>query len=744
MADVLEDLLERHEYTQNSLGEIRREAAIDMQYVAGNPWTADDNTQRKNRPTIAPEEMGQYFNQVINQLWANPRGIKFAPRGSGASDAGARFYQHKAREIEYRSHAKVAYITAASDAIQRSYGFVRVNARYASPRTRNQELWIEAVPNPDMVSPDPDAKSPDSADMQYCFVEEWRDQREFTRQFPKAKIVNFGDWASRRGAWIAGQKVLVAEYWTIATHKRKLLLVQPMLPQGAAPQPERMIAPTPMAMPQPMEVFADEIPAGAQVIRELRDVDYPSVKMYLTNGLEILHEQDWAGKYIPIISCYGKILYVPEGGETKRKILSMTRFGRDPWKAMCYADSSIVEVTSGIVKAPFMAAKGQFAGPLGIAVQESMYQPKAFLEYDPNPDGNGAGSALPPPMRPDTPNGQYLQSLLLVSERFRRGIQSAMGSNFLPSLAQKRNEKSGVALEKMDQAATTGTFHFVNNYEDMIRHTGVVLEDLFPHYYDFAGETAIMEDDLKARSQAINVDKPDAIPTEAIKADYLTTVSTGPSSDSEREAVDQFTDALMGNIAVVAQIAGPKAAAAIMAHSVRMKNMGPMGDRLADLIEPEEYKQQDGQEPPDPRVLALQAENQQLKGVLQQAAQEQQAKKVEQQGKAAIVQVQEQAETQRTAMDLRFQKLKLDVESEVKLSVAALSAKVDRVTLLLEQQARLAEHVHDDMEQAKNRVHERQMVERQHAQAMEAADAGVIGQMAVNEAKPQPQAGADA
>jgi hypothetical protein len=65
--------------------------------------------------------------------------------------------------------------------------------------------------------------------------------------------------------------------------------------------------------------------------------------MYLTNGLEILHEQEWLGKYIPIVSCYGKVLYVDEGGEAKRQILSMTRFGRDPWKAFCYACSQELE-----------------------------------------------------------------------------------------------------------------------------------------------------------------------------------------------------------------------------------------------------------------------------------------------------------------------------------------------------------------------------------------------------------------
>lgn len=702
MADILDDLRERYEYGKREWQTSRKEAEIDMAFVNGDPWDADDKIQRKNRPTIAPEEMGQYFNQVINQLWANPRGMKFAPRGNGASAAGARFYQNKAREIEYRSHAKVGYITAASDAIQRSYGFVGIEARYASPRTRNQELWIVAKPDPDMILIDPEALSPDSSDMTWAFEEEWRDQSEFKRQFgKKAKILNFGDWTSRYPSWLTGNKVKVAKYWAITTTPRKLLLVQP--PATTMAPPERMIAPSPQAMPQPIEVFEDEIPQGAKLLQQLRTVDYPKVRWYLTNGIEVLDEGEWLGKYIPLVSCYGKVLYVPSGGETKRVLLSMTRFGRAPWKAMCYADSSMIEVVSGIPKAPFMAAKGQFGGDLARIMQEAQYQPKAFVEYDPNPPGNN-GPPLGPPQRPDFPAGQHLQALLEVSEHFRQRVQSAMGSNFLPTQAQKRNEKSGVALDKIQQAASTGTFHFVNNYEDMIRQVAVITEDLIDKYYDFAGETAVMEADQTARTIKINSQHPDAVST---KGDYLVTVSTAPSSDSEQEAVQDFTDTLVNGIAQIAQIAGQKPAAAILAKSIRMRNLGPQGDQLADLIEPAEYKAQDGQAPPNPELQALKAENQQLKGVLQQAATEKQSKVVEQQGKFAIAKLQEDAEDRRAAYD-----------REKDLAVAELGAKMERRLLFLEERERIGAQV----EAQRQRDHEMAMAAAQQGTAAETAD----------------------
>lgn len=734
--DILQEIRERKDYATNGWQDIRKEGATDMQFVSGDPWDDDDKKHRKGRPTIAPEEMGQYFNQVINQLWANPRGMKFAPTGNGASEAGARFYQNKAREIEYRSHAKIAYITAAADAIQRSYGFVRIAARYASPRSVNQELWIDPMPDPDMVTPDPDAKRADSGDMQYCFVEEWTDQGEFKRTHKNAKIRNFAEWATSHPSWITGSKVLRAEYWTISTRPRKLVLVQP-----PAPMQPNDIAPSPVPASRPVEVFEDELPKGAQFLHNLRTVDYPQVKMYLTNGLEILHEQDWPGKYIPIVSCYGKVLYVPKGGQTERQILSMTRFGRAPWKAYCYAASQQLEVISMIPKAPFMVPRGTFPGALATAVQESMHTPKAFLEYDPKPNNQLEPNG--PPMHADYPAGQHLQALEVVKEGFRRAIQSAMGSNFLPSEAQRHNEKSGVALDKITQAASTGTFHFVNNYEDMIRQVGVVIEDLIDKYYDFAGETGVMDADGTAQTVQINSDHDEAVNT---KGDYLLTVSTGPSSDSERQAVQEFTDSLVGNLERIAQVSGPKPAAAVFARAIRLRNGGPEMDALADIIEPPEYKKKDGQEPPDPQMMAMQGEVQRLTGLLQQAEQEKQAKIVEQQGKFATAKMQEDAETAR------------DHEAnQVKVFIAGINDKLERLTAALTLNDAERVRVHEHQEAVRERAHQAATQARDHAfqrvqtQAGQANDAEMaeLGQAHVLEQgqqaaalAPQPEAGA--
>lgn len=731
-ADVdLKDVREEFDYDRNNWQSIRDAAAIDIQYVAGNPWTEDDLKQRANRPTVAPEEMGQYFNQVINQLRLNPRGMKFSPVGGGASEAGARFYQNKAREIEYRSNASIAYIQAAENAIQRSYGFVRITRKYASPTSANQELWIEGFPNPNMVMPDSDALRPDSSDMTRCWVFRWMPQSEFKRAYPSATVTSFSSYSTVAPAWVKGNQILVAERWWIANTSSTLHLIR------VNGQESQVLA-------ADLEKMRTQAPGTFEYARELRPVELPKVRMVMTNGLEELGDvHDWPGKYIPIVSCYGKVLYTERDQAMTREILSMTRFGRATWKSYCYACSQQLEVLGMTPKAPLGMYRGQM-NPAELGnLAKSMHEPVAALTYGFTAEGAAPGQNLPPPMRIDYPAAQHLQALEIVIEGWRRKIQASMGSNFLPTQAQRRNEKSGVALDKIEQSASTGTFHFVDNYNHMIRQVGVIVEDLITPIHDYMGVTGVIEADGKAASQRINdPNDPKAVNT---KGDYLVTVSEGQSSDSQREAAQDFTEQLVSNIALIAQVAGPKPAAAILSRSIKMRLNSPEGDQIAEILEPPEYKSKEGQPPATPREMGMQQEIQKLQAMLQKAAQDHQAKVVEQQGKMAITQEQEKHEDYRASLD-----------REVKLAVAAITAQAKQVlqdqALFYEERSRVGAQLHDQAmgnrdtaknihlatldatEAAHDRVHDLNIAGLDHAHALDA------GQQAAA-LTPQPEAG---
>ena len=47
-----------------------------------------------------------------------------------------------------------------------------------------------------------------------------------------------------------------------------------------------------------------------------------------------------------------------------------------------------------------------------------------------------------------------------------------MGITPLPTAAQRQNEKSGIALERMENLEALGSFHFVDGYDRAIRLAG--------------------------------------------------------------------------------------------------------------------------------------------------------------------------------------------------------------------------------------------------------------------------------
>ena len=127
--DVLEELKSRRTYATKAWQEIRIEGGKDVLCLAGQPWQAidpDGLAQRKAamRPAIACDELGQYINQVGNDVRQNKRAIKATPIDAGATDKTADFRSSLIRQIEYRSNAqREVYSPIFEDALQRGYGF---------------------------------------------------------------------------------------------------------------------------------------------------------------------------------------------------------------------------------------------------------------------------------------------------------------------------------------------------------------------------------------------------------------------------------------------------------------------------------------------------------------------------------------------------------------------------------------------------------------------------------------------
>jgi len=650
--ELLQEIRDRYRYYDDAWREIREESRIDRKYLSGDPWDEKDRAARENagRPCINHDELNQYVNQATNNLRLNKRGIKVNPGGNGATEKTAEFRQNLIRGIEYRSHAQNAYVTAFENMLEGSYGYCRVSRRYVNRRkNKDQEIVIKNIANPDSVLYDPDCKEADWSDGRGCFVLDPIPREEFKRRYPKAQIKDFTAEHMRIAKdWLQDQQVLVAEYW---------------------------------------RVTGDE-ESGLEVTQ------------YITNGVEILERLPQPGEHIPIIPFVGKQRYIDEGGVAKRKLFSLVRLARDPQLSLAFLVTQQMEEAGQTPKSPYVGYKGQFEADAE-AWENANRVPRAFLQVDPITDSSN-GQILPLPRRESfTPNFQGYE---MAKDSSRRAIQAAMGISPLPTAAQRNNEKSGVALERINQQQDLGSFHFVDNFDRALEFAGRVIEEWIPVVYDTEREIALRMPDDSHRVVRINTAAPylDTRTNQMVhypltdeEADHDLEISTGPSYQSQREEAASFLDTLIQNLATLP--VPPPQQAKLLALAIQMRQLGPKGDEMAQIISPSspDQAQQAGQQ------LAAAQQQLQAQGVLvQQLQAELQKLTLEKQGKLLDNQAR-----------MAIEKMKI----EAQLAIAEVQTKsqelAERAEFIRDLYAKLVDQGHDMRTLAAEHVQERAMAQ---------------------------------
>jgi hypothetical protein len=627
---------------------ILEDGDTDMRYVSGNPWDEKEREFRDkyDRPVMTFDELSPYINQLVNDPRQNKRAIKINPRGAGATNVTAQLREDKMREIQYNSRAQSAFTTGFEGAACRGFGWYGVNSRLvanglteeqydelvktAPEKLFEQELYIYRIPNPNSVVPNPAFKEQDASDMTECFVEERIQRSEFKRRWKGAKFIDWqGDYAEQAPGWQTEKIVRTAAYYKAIIKRKKLYLLD-----GLKNKEDRVA------------LYGDELPGDAKTpeereerwiardenkkrIRRDRTIETRRIKQYWTNGLEILEESDEIPiRWIPLVLVAGKEIWVDDGSGPQRKLMSLVRLARDPFMAYCYIRSQEAEEAGMAPKSPLIGYTGQFETDRE-AWENLNKIPRAFVQADPVTDPTDPNKVLPLPTRLQfQPN---FQSYEIFAEACRRAIRTACGGSDLPTAAQRVNEKSGVALKEIEANEDRGTFHFIDNYNFAMEHAGRIIDAWFPYVYDTKRDIAIMKADGAFKTLTINDEQyiekgpnGEAIQQhyDATTGDHGVTVSTGKDAASQRDEVKDLLQGVMGELQAIAAIAPPGAAAKLLALNIRLAALGPLGDEMADTLDPPDDQKQKSMQLQQAQqqaqlaqqaIAELQAENQKLK-----------------------------------------------------------------------------------------------------------------------------------
>lgn len=428
------------------------------------------------RPMLSISKLDQPIQLVLNQARAAHFGVNIKPVSEKATDDTAEVMQGIYRSIEQDSDAPAAQarLWGLDRATKVGWGAYRVNTVWDddTPEKGDQKIVIERILYQEQVVFDPSATKPDFSDGEFAYVSAWVPLKTFRRLYPNSSLSSesdrtFAGMSMEEPDWIRGdgdsKAVLVCERFS------KVHTIQ-----------------------------KDPYGLGKEDPQKARDVDKVTVKWCKMTCTEILEEQPWMGKYIPLIPAIGREL---QPIDSKRYWVGMIGPSMDGQKLYNFAASTLVERMALEPKVPFLGYVGQFQTDQAkweqINLRNFPYVESDVVTVD------GKPAPLPQRMQIDQTGMSLAMMALQEADSF---IQSTT-SVYDPSLGRNNpRDKSGIAIQRLQEGSDAGTSHYLSSLADVsMLYEAKVILDLIPQIYDREGRVVrILGGEDESRSVMLN------------------------------------------------------------------------------------------------------------------------------------------------------------------------------------------------------------------------------------------------
>jgi len=598
--DTLAEALEHFKLSEEAESENRKAWIDDVRFARlGEQWPDGVKRQREidGRPCLTINRLPAMLRQVVNDARQNKPAIKVHPVDSGAKRETAEILNGLIRNIEYTSNADVAYDTALDHAVTGGFGYFRIDVDYACDDEFDLDIKIGRIANPLTVYGDENSTAADSSDWNKAFITELYTESEFEKRWKGAEKSNWeSSYRDLPDGWRDNELVRVAEWWTREEVPAKLLKLS-----------DGMV----LYVNEYMRIKDILDAQGITVVGE-RDTKTNKVKQKIISGAEVLEENEWAGKFIPIVPVYGDEVMV----EGKRHWISLTRWAKDPQQMFNYWRTASTELVALAPKAPYLGPKGAFNTDANKwATANNVSYP--YIEYD--------GGVMPQRQPFAGPPAGALQEALNASD----DMKSTMGI-YDAALGARSNETSGRAILQRQRESDTATFNYIDNLSRAIRHAGRVMVDLIPKVYNAPRIIRVIHEDGSNESVPINqpftpdqAKSPQAQAYEAGKTQetvdgltriydvttgkYDVTCEAGPSFSTKREEAAAQMIELGRMFPPMMQVAGD-----LLVKNLDWPGADDIADRLKAMLPP----QLQGQ---SPQVMQMRQQMQQMDQMAKQA-----------------------------------------------------------------------------------------------------------------------------
>jgi hypothetical protein len=599
MSEIVTEMRRRLQLARDAEGANRTDMLEDLRFSFGEQWPAAMKMarQQEGRPALTINKTDTFVRSVVNNMRASRPRIRVHPVADGADVKKANVIEGLIRHIEVNSNADLAYDTGAEYQTRAGEGFWRVCTRYVAEDSFDQELYIDRIRNPFTVYMDPSSTMPDGSDADWCVITSSMKKQAFRKKYRKAKIADVKDLGpgDDKAVWASAEEVVVAEYYRFEDTPDTLC----MLSSGVKMFKSKID-------PAALEYMGVTIVNSRPTVRR-------QLKWSMCTALEELDERDLPGKYIPVVRVVGAEMI--DNGKVIR--FGMVRQLKDPQRMYNYWRTQETEFVALAPLAPWLMAEGQDEGYEN-EWQNANRKSYSRLKYKPVVGENS--EPLPPPQRlsPQQIPAASVNAAMAASDDLK-----AVAGMFDPALGAEGNETSGKMVKARQGQSDMSNYHFYDNLTRAIRHTGVILLDLIPHYYDTQRVIRILGIDGVPQTTTINEkvrDEMGAIQqvlNDVTVGTYDVVMDTGPGYQTKRQ---ENSDMLLGLLKTMPQVA--QTAGDLVVRQMDFEAAQDVADRLAaanPLAMAEKKLPDDLPDDVKAFIAHLMGANQQMQQALQQA-----------------------------------------------------------------------------------------------------------------------------
>jgi len=590
----------------------------DANFVLRDQWTAVERSEfsRLFKPAMTFNMLYDAIKKVVGEQRRNKPDLIVRSLNGKCDQEQLDLRGDLIRTICYQSQNDLVYQTAFKSALTFGYGAFQVVLDYENPKSFNQIVKYDLIPDATRCAWDPTSIKPHKGDGNYCARSFTMTRDEFFATYPYiTNPVSFVDpymlldfqWQTRDTICIEDQYVkewfpqnilqlsngmtVSEDEWNDA---QKIYKQQQAIVQGS------IVA----------QIIQDGIP---HVISKRQTQDYKIMHYRMIRDC-IIDFSEWPSKQLPIPFVDGDSYYIEGRQYTK----SFIREARDAQKCINYFNSEIAAEIKNRRREQWIGTPDNTKG------QEQIWR---------NPEVQiGMLYASPDPktgqMPQKLPGWDISQGIMTNAQKSVQDLKQILGFSEQEELMGR--DVSGKARRERKLEAGMSSYVYFSNLNQAIEQSGRIVNDLLPHIVgEYERHMMVSKPDGKTSSVIFNhIQKDGSVKNKLDEGDYDVEIDTGPSFAVQKEVALEF---LQQTIA-----ASPQSfplIADLWAKNLDVQFMPQMVERLKTLVPPNIIAKENGEPPPPPQPnpqqmmmqhqMQMQAQDMQIKqGELAQKAQQ--------------------------------------------------------------------------------------------------------------------------